>query len=410
MSSKTSIPVTKHPAFAAWPVFDEEIMDTVAAVLRSGRVNYWTGDQGRTFETEFAKYTHCEHAIALSNGTVALELALNALGIGPGDEVIIPSRTFIATASSVVACGARPVCADVDQESQTITAETIEPLITSNTKAIIPVHLAGWPCDMDPILNLARKHKLAVIEDCAQAHGAEYQGRPVGSMGDIGTFSFCQDKILSTGGEGGMLVTNRRDLWQRAWRYKDHGKTPEAFYSPPPPSNKFRWVHDSFGSNYRMTEMQAAIGRVVLRRLPEWVSTRQQNASQLFATCQEHETLRTPAPTADVKHAYYKYYAFVRTERLKQGWSRDRIITEIRDCGVPCFSGSCSEIYLEKAFPEHWKPAQRLRVAQELGETSLMFLVHPTLTKQNIEATTASIHSVLKRAAKGTKTQASEAA
>ncbi len=410
MNNKLTESPTKHSDFAPWPLFDEEMINSVAEVLRSGRVNYWTGEQGRAFEEEFAKFTNCEHAIALSNGTVALELALYALGIGPGDEVIVPSRTFIATASSVVACGARPVCADVDRESQTITAETIQPLITSNTKAVIPVHLAGWPCDMDPILNLAREHKLAIIEDCAQAHGAEYQGKPVGSIGDISTFSFCQDKILSTGGEGGMLVTNRHDLWQRAWRYKDHGKTPEAFYSPPPPSNKFRWVHDSFGSNYRMTEMQAAIGRIALRRLPEWVSTRQHNAEKLFAACQEHPVLRTPTPSTEVKHAYYKYYAFVRNKRLKQGWSRDRIVAEIRDCGVPCYSGSCSEIYLEKAFPEHWKPTQRLQVAKELGETSLMFLVHPTLTATNLETSVSAIHSVLKKAAKETENPTSEAA
>ncbi|TWU24680.1 DegT/DnrJ/EryC1/StrS family aminotransferase [Bythopirellula polymerisocia] len=380
---------------SSWPVFDEEMIDAAARVLRSGKVNYWTGDEGRQFEKEFADFVSTKHAIALANGTVALELALYALGIGPGDEVIVPSRTFIATASSVVARGARPVCADVDRDSQTITAETIEPHLSFRTKAIIPVHLAGWPCDMVQILDLARSRNIAVVEDCAQAHGAMYRGRPVGSWGDMAAFSFCQDKILTTAGEGGMLVTNSNVLWQTAWSYKDHGKGHESFYHPKPSSAQFRWLHDGFGSNYRLSEVQSAIGRIMLKRLPAWREIRRANALQLAESCLECPSLRTPIPTGDILHGNYKFYSFVRPEQLAPGWNRDRIISELRGRGVPCFSGSCSEIYLEDAFPAGWRPSRRHPVAKELGETSLMFLVDPTLTQRQILNCSRDITSVL---------------
>ena len=386
--------------FGAWPHFDEEMIEAATRVLRSGKVNYWTGNEGREFEREYAEFVGCQHAIALANGTVALELALHALGIGAGDEVIVPSRTFIATASSVVARGARPVCADVDRESQTLTAATIAPLITPRTKAIIPVHLAGWPCDMVPILELAKSRGLAVIEDCAQAHGAEYRGRPVGSWGDMAAFSFCQDKIITTAGEGGLLVTNNTELWDKAWRYKDHGKSPQAFYQPAPPSHQFRWLHEEFGSNYRLSEVQAAIGRIMLRRLPTWREIRRAHAKRLGDACRQCPGLRTPSPGPDVLHGYYKFYTFVRPEKLAAGWSRDRMIQAIRNQGVPCFSGSCSEIYLEEAFPLAWRPRPPHPVAAELGQTSLMFLVHPTLAEGRIHETCHVMTDVLRTATK----------
>lgn len=391
-----------HPRqepFAPWPYFDAEQIDAARRVLESGKVNYWTGSEGRLFEEEYAAFTGCRHAIAVANGTVALELGLYALGLEPGDEVIVPSRTFIASASCVVARGGRPVIADVDRESQNLTRETIEAALTPRTKGIIAVHLAGWPCDMDPILELARERNLFVLEDCAQAHGAEYKGRPVGSLGDVGAFSFCQDKILTTAGEGGMLVTNRADLWDRAWRYKDHGKTPQAFYDPAPPGNQFRWLHESFGTNMRMTEVQAAIGRVALKQLPEWVQARRRHAARLREVCERFPALRTPVPGPEVEHAYYKFYTFVDPHQLATGWSRDRIIEDIRAHGVPCFSGSCSEIYLEDAFPPDWRPASPCPIARELGEQSLMFLVHPTLTGSDLSRTCEALQTVMAAAA-----------
>ena len=389
-------PVRKRP-FAPWPSFSQEEIAAATRVLTSGRVNYWTGEEGRHFETEFAASTRCRHAIALANGTVALELALQALGIGPGDEVVVPSRTFIATASCVFMSGATPVVADVDRDSQNITAETIRDVLSPRTRAIIAVHLAGWPCDMDPILEIGRSHRLRVVEDCAQAQGAAYKGRPVGSMGDAGAFSFCQDKIMTTGGEGGMLTTNDSELWSRAWAFKDHGKSYDAVYERQHPPG-YRWLHESVGTNWRMTEMQSALGRVLLRRLPDAVSRRQQLAGLLNERFSRLPGLRLTVPPVDVTHAFYKYYVFLRPEFLKEGWTRQRIVDAVNAEGVPCFVGSCSEIYLEQVFPPELRPRPRLPVAKELGETALMFLVHPTLSEEDMRDTADALEKVLSSA------------
>ncbi len=381
-----------------WPFFAEDEIAAAEAVLRSGKVNYWTGEEGRAFEREFAAWCGVRHAVAVANGTVALELALHALDVGPGDEVVVPPRTFLATASAVVMRGARPVFADVDPVSGTITAENIEKVLTPDTRAVIPVHLAGWPCDMDPIMELAEARGLKVIEDCAQAHGARYRGRPVGSLGHAAAFSFCQDKIMTTGGEGGMLVTDSVEAWERAWAYKDHGKSYLAVYEREHPPG-FRWLHESFGTNWRMTEMQAAIGRLQLRKLPEWSEIRRRNAAILSDGFRRIPALRVEEPADHLQHAWYKYYVYVRPERLRRGWSRDRIMEEINGAGVPCFSGSCSEIYREKAFEKSGLvPQQPLPVARELGETTLMFLVHPTLERADMERTRQVVEEVLSRA------------
>lgn len=389
---------TSSTPWPRWPFHTQEMIHEVTRVLEEGSGNYWAGGPCRAFEEEFAGHVGAKHGVAVANGTLALELALHALEIGPGDEVIVPSRTFIATASSVVARGARPVCAEVDRDSQNLTADTVEPLITPRTKAVIAVHLAGHPCDMDPLLETARSHSLALVEDCAQAHGAKYKSRTVGAIGDIGAYSFCQDKIISTGGEGGMLVTNRTDLWDRAWRQKDHGKTPDAYYKPSPTKNRFRWVHESFGSNYRMSGVLAAIGRVALRSLDGWTVTRTQHAQRLSQACAACPALRTPTPSGDLQHAWYKFYTFVRPEMLKPGWDRDRVIDHITQLGVPCYAGSCGEIYLERAFPKAWRPAVRHPFAKELHKTSLMFRVDPALTTSHIEATARAIQSVMRSA------------
>lgn len=365
--------------FPHWPYFAPDEIEAVQQVLQFGKINYWTGEQCKLFEKEFAEFLGVKHAISLFNGTVALELALYALGIGPGDDVIVPSRTFIATASSVVARGARPVVADVDLVSQNVTAETLQAALTPNTKAIIVVHLAGWPCDMDSILNFAAQYNLKVIEDCAQAVGAKYKNRYIGSFGDMAAFSFCQDKIITTGGEGGLLVTNNHELWRRAWAYKDHGKNPDKAFVRESNST-FRWLHESFGSNFRMTEMQAAIGRIQLKKLPDWVAIRNRNAKILASYFENLPAIRITEPFAEIEHAYYKYYAFVEPQALKNTWDRDAILREIVTRGIPCGTGSCSEIYLEEAFVNHGISSTiRLPNAKQLGETSLMFMVHPTL-------------------------------
>ncbi|SFO80037.1 DegT/DnrJ/EryC1/StrS family aminotransferase [Pseudomonas borbori] len=384
--------------FSPWPSFSEEEANAVRDVILSNKVNYWTGQECREFEKEFAAWAGSEHAIALANGTVALDLALQALGIGAGDEVVVTPRTFLASVSSIVNAGAIPVFADVDSESQNITAETIRAVLTPRTRAVICVHLAGWPCDMDPIMVLAVEHDLKVIEDCAQAHGAHYKSRPVGSIGHVGAWSFCQDKIMTTGGEGGMVTTNDRALWSRMWSIKDHGKSWEAVYERQHAPG-FRWLHESFGTNWRMMEVQAVIGRIQLQRMPVWQAKRLANAERIWSSARALAGLRVPAVPADVTHAAYKCYVFVEPASLKAGWDRDRILNEISARGVPCFSGSCSEVYLEKAFDDTgWRPVECLPVAKELGETSLMFLVHPTLTEAEIERTCDVLAQVMREA------------
>ena len=381
-------------SFAVWPHFTEEEASVVAYVLLSNKVNYWTGSEGREFEKEFAAFCHTEYAVAVANGTVALDLAFKGLGIGAGDEVIVTPRTFLASASAIVNAGATPVFADVDLSSQNITADTIAPKINTKTKAIVCVHLAGWPCDMDPIISLAKQYDLFVIEDCAQAHGASYKNRPVGSIGDVGCWSFCQDKIMSTGGEGGMVTTNSKTLWSRMWSYKDHGKSWETVYEKDHPPG-FRWLHESFGTNWRMTEMQAAVGRIQLARMPAWHKARANNALKILNAAKSSEVFRVPEMPHEIEHGWYKCYAFIKSECLAEGWTRDSVIAAINALGVPCFSGSCSEVYLEKCFVDAGiGPQERLHAARELGETSVMFMVHPTLTSQNIQDTCDAIAQV----------------
>lgn len=387
-----------NTGFSPWPSFSEEEIDAVAKVLRSNRVSYWTGDLCRQFEREFADWVGSKHAVSLANGTVALDIALKALGIGPGDEVVVSPRTFIASVSCVVNAGATPVFADVDRETQGLSAETIARVLSPRTKAIIPVHLGGTPCDMDPIMDLARAKGLKVIEDCAQAHGAMYRGRSVGTLGDIGAWSFCQDKIMTTGGEGGMVTTDNPALWSAMWSFKDHGKSWEAVYErqhPPGP----RLVHESIGTNWRMLEMQAAIGLVQLRRMPEWSARRREIAGRLAETCGDFGVVRVPRHGADTLEASYRFYAFVNPEHLAAGWNRDRIIGAIVDEGVPCYHGSASEVYLEVAFETTpARPLDRLPVARELGETSIAMLVHPTLTDGEVDASCVALRKVLRQA------------
>lgn len=399
-----------NTSLSPWPSFTQEEGEAVQRVLMSNKVNYWTGTEAREFEKEFAAWAGVKHAVALANGTLALDIALKALGIGPGDEVVVTPRTFIASVSCVVNAGAVPVFADVEFDSGNISADTISKVITAKTKAIICVHLAGWPCDMDPIMDLAKQHDLKVIEDCAQAHGARYKGRPVGGIGHVGAWSFCQDKIMTTGGEGGMVTTNDDSLWRSMWSFKDHGKSYEAVYERQHEPG-FRWLHEGFGTNWRMLEMQAVLGRIQLKRMASWNATRRRHAQAIWKVCAEFSALRVPTFKCSTcsqtcgdtnlacEHAYYKCYVYVNPQKLASEWGRDRIIDAIQALGVPCYQGSCSEVYLEKAFDDTgWRPRQRMGVAKQLGETSLMFLVHPTLSGAEISRTCDAIRTVFQQA------------
>ena len=381
-----STPRALAPITSKWPRHEPDEIAAVTAVLEAGRTNSLVhGEQNKAFEAGFAALCQQPHAIALANGTLALELALRALGIGRGDEVIVTPRSFFASVAVVVAVGATPVFADIDAVSQNITAATIASAMSDRTRAIIVVHLAGWPCAMNEIMALAEGHNLKVIEDCAQAHGATIDGRPVGSFGDAAAFSFCTDKIMSTGGEGGMLALRDTDVWDRAWSYKDHGKSLKIMREPNH-SRSFRHLHHSFGSNFRLTEMQAAIGVVQLHKLPGWLAARRAHADALNDRLTAVQALRLTRPEPEIGHAYYKYYAFLRPCRLRHDWTRDRVVAEANDAGIPCFSGSCPEIYLEGAFQDSGlAPAGPLPLARLLGQTSLMLPVDHTLSMADID-------------------------
>ena len=387
--------------FAPWPSHTREEAAAVKRVLSSNRTNYWTGGEGRAFEKEFAAFAETRHAVAVANGTVALDAALRATGVGPGADVVVTPRTFVASASAIVAAGARPVFADVDRDSQNVTAKTIEAVLTPRTRAVICVHLAGRPCEMDPILALAKERGFAVVEDCAQAHGARYKGRSVGGLGHVGAWSFCQDKIMTTGGEGGMVTTDDPAIWEAAWSYKDHGKSWNAVYKREHPPG-FRWVHESFGTNARMTEMQAAIGRVQLGRINAWTAARRRNALAIARACRAFTALRVPPVPRHLRHAWYRFYAFVRPERLAPGWDRNRIVAAVCAQGVPCYhEGICPEVYQEEAFDDtDWQPAVRLPNARKLGETSLVFLVHPTITEEQIVKACSAIRRTMEQASR----------
>ena len=372
--------------YPVWPTYSDEEAESVKQVLLSGKVNYWTGTETREFECEFSGFTDSKYAIALANGTVALDLALKAFNIGPGDEVIVTPRSYIASVSSVILAGATPVFVDVDVDSQNIEAGAISKAITDRTRAVIVVHLAGMPADMDPIMELANGYNFKVIEDCAQAHGATYKGRSVGSIGHIGTWSFCQDKIITTGGEGGMVTTNDEALWQLMWSFKDHGKSWDAVYNKDHEPG-FRWVNESFGTNWRMTEIQGVLGRIQLQKMPEWTAQRRANSHKILNHCRNISWLRVPDENEiSAERTYYRAYAFVRPEKLPTGWTRASVLQALGDLGIPTNSGSCPEVYKELAFQgTGYAPEEDLPVAKKLGETSLVFLVHPTLKEDDIE-------------------------
>jgi dTDP-4-amino-4,6-dideoxygalactose transaminase len=398
--------------FPPWPYFFDDEIQEVEKVLREGRVNYWTGTRGREFQERFARFCGAKHGIAVMNGTAALHTALAAAGIGPGDEVIVPPRSFVATAFSVLHQNAVPVFADIDPVTHNIDVRSIRERISERTRAVICVHLAGLPCDMDPIMELAVKFDLKVIEDSAQAHGGRYKGRITGTLGHIAAFSFCNDKIITTGGEGGMVVTDSDDLAQIARSVKDHGYEEVERRNLLELEALYTYVHHRMGFNYRMTEMQAAIGLKALEKL-EWnLKRRRENARYLTAHLANHDALIPPFESEEFEHAYYKYY--VRLDPEKIDTDRDTFVKALRAEGVPAGLGTSGEGYRERAFQElagyggsacpfrcPWYEGQADYTAVELPNAKrvageiFVLPVHPTLEKPDLEDFIAALEKVL---------------
>ncbi|MDG5747725.1 DegT/DnrJ/EryC1/StrS family aminotransferase [Qipengyuania sp. XHP0207] len=390
------------PGFARshWPRHESDELEAVVAVLADGRTNSLVhGEETKAFEREFAEFVGMPHAIAVANGTLALELALRALGIGPGDEVIVPARSFFATTSAVVAIGATPVFADVEPDTQNIDPRSVARVVGPETRAVVCVHLAGQPCDMDGLAAVCEQHGLLLVEDCAQAHGARWNGRVVGSFGDAGCFSFCTDKIMSTGGEGGMVVLRDEAVWRRAWAYKDHGKDPVELAQPSPaPAGEFRFCHSSFGSNFRMTEMQAAIGRAQLRKLPAWLKQRRRNAQALMDAACRHPAIARMHLPAQAEHAFYKCYLRLKPDALHGSVDRPAILAMLHADGIACGSGSCPDMSREGAFAG--VPARKdrdLPAAHDLGRHTIMFPVDHTLDEEGSHAIGARLVEVIER-------------
>ncbi len=373
-----------------WPKYSSEEINAVVKVLSSGKGNYWAGQEGKLFEKEFSKWSGAKYSVSVSNGTIALEAALKSLDIGLQDEVIVTSRTYVASASSISLIGAKPVFADVDLDSQNIDIESIKAAITKKTKAIICVHLAGWPCDMNAIMEISKAHNIYVIEDCAQAHGAKFNNKSVGTFGHVGAWSFCQDKIISTGGEGGMITTSSKKILKKILSYRDHGRD---FDIDTNNNNKFQWIRGSIGTNARLTEMQSAIGRIQLQLVDSWVETRRKNSDKIWNAARNIKGLRAPVVPSNVYHACYKCYIFVQPKLLKPKCGRNWIMDELIKRDVECFTGSCPEVYLEKAFPP---TTARMKNSKELGETSIMFKVDQTVDDRCINKIVEMLAEVMK--------------
>jgi len=384
------MPEKAIPVLPSWPHFSADEQAAVMEVLQSGKVNYWTSDKVNQFEQAFADYHQVNHAVAVANGTLALELALRALNIGQGDEVLVPCRTFVASALAVVAVGATPVFVDIEPENQNVSVQTLTAGLTKKTKALIVVHLNGWPAPMLDIMPFANSHNLKVIEDCAQAHGAAIGEQLVGSFGDAAAFSFCQDKIISTGGEGGMLLVNDSEAYQRAWSYKDHGKN-RAKCLERHDIPRFRWVHDGQGSNWRMTAMQAAIGLAQLQKLSDWLGIRKQHADSYRAALSSCDSFYIPEPKEPIRHAYYKFNLRL-TEQSPL--SQLEILQQLKQRGVPAFSGSCPQVQREQVFTQG-KAVADFPNAKILEQSNLQFLLHPTLAAADIDWICSQILDVL---------------
>ena len=338
---------------AGWPSFDEKAIKAVEDVLRSGKVNYWTGPKGMEFEKQFAAWQGSKYAISASTGTSALHVALSALGIGPGDEVIVPSYTFIASSFSVVQSGAIPRFADVNMEDHCISVESAEKLVNKRTKAIMPVHLYGNVCDMDRVMAFAKKHNLFVIEDNAEAFGGVYKGKKTGTIGHISACSFCQNKTFTTGGEGGMVTTDDEELAWIARSFRDHGYDVKERLNLLEIEQKLPYIHNMVGWNYRMTEMQSAIGLAELERMDGWnMPARKRNAHIIIDAVKDLPQIKyVPIDTAERENGWFVCAFSLDIERMN--CDIEQFVKAAGAEGAPCWKVFWPQCHTEGAFKKH---------------------------------------------------------
>lgn len=343
-------PKTVTNKLTGWPKFSEEAIAAVEAVMRSGKVNYWTGPKGMEFEKKFAAWQGSKYAISVNSGTSALHVAMAALGIGPGDEVIVPSYTFIATGFSVVQAGAIPRFADVNLDDHCISIASAEKLVTARTKAIIPVHLYGNVCDMDPLFAFAKKHNLFIIEDNAEAIGGEYKGRKTGTLGHINACSFCQNKTFTTGGEGGMVTTDDEDLVWAARSFRDHGYDVKERLNLLELEQKLPYIHNRVGWNYRMTEMQSAIGLAELQRIDDWnMPNRRRNAHIVMDALRDLPQVKyMPIDTPERRNGWFVMAFSLNIEQMTCDIAQ--FVKAAGAEGAPCWKVFWPQCHTEKAY------------------------------------------------------------
>ena len=360
-----------------WPNFSQDLITKLGGVISSGKINYTTGPYGERFEKKFSKFIGNKYAIAVCNGTAALEVAIKSLKLPKKSEIIVPARSFFASASCIVNTGHIPVFVDVDLLTQNISLSDIKKKISKRTKVIICVHLAGLPCEMYAIKNFARKNNLKIIEDCSQAHGASINNKEVGSFSDVSTWSFCNDKIISTLGEGGIISTNNKKIYKFCKKYINHGTTLKKIQN----QEKFIYNKDLFGTNLRLTEIQSFAGLEQLKCLKQTQKKRQKIAKDYLKLISKYKKyFFSYYPPKQIRSAWYRFYFFIKPnvrnhKKIRLDIIRDLIIRNLR-----CFSGSCPEIYLEKSFKKlkNFK-IKRLKNCKILGETSLALDVNHTL-------------------------------
>ena len=391
------------------PFYSNKSIQKIGPLLKSGKVNYWSGNECKKFEQEFSNYLGNKYSLAVSNGSVALEMALKALSFNKRDKIIVSPRSFIMSASCTLSVGLKPVFADVDDNGN-LSIEGIKKVYSKNVRAIILVHLNGLSCDLDPIMKFAKKNKIFLIEDCSQAHGAIYKGKKVGTFGDISTWSFCQDKIISTGGEGGMISTNNKKLWLKCWSLKDHGKNYNSCFVKKHKIG-FKWLHDNLGSNYRMTEMQALLGREQLKILDKQIKKRNIIANLYLNGLKDYYEKYNILKKPDFEyktsywmgskktrnkntHAFYRLNLYINKDKIEQL----KLIEQFNKKKINCGIGSCPEIYREKIFKNlNFYPKKRLSNAKLLGEISIVFPINPNRALKKIKWEINSIKQILNK-------------
>ena len=391
--------------FPGWPTFNEKVYDKITDILKSGKVNYWTGKVGMEFEKKWAEWLGVKNAISVANGTCALHTALASLGVGPGDEVICTSYSFIASSFCALQAGALPVFVDVGTD-HLIDPAKIEEAITERTKAIVVVHLYGMVADMDPIMEIAKKHNLFVVEDCAQCFGGVYKGKKACTIGNVGCFSFCQSKHFTTGGEGGMVVTNDEDLAWECRSFRDHGYDVKAKLNLLEMEGKQLYIHRRVGFNFRMTEMQSMIGLCELERFESWnLPNRIRNGKMLIAQLKDHPLIKyCPVDTEERQNSFWWAPFVIDTDKLKDGVDTKQFIAAIAAEGVPVYSVLWPEMYKEQAYvdkngfgtakyPFNDPKARDIdyskfncKMANWMTDRTISFFTHPVYTEEHTQA------------------------